>query len=149
MAPSTLGHLILGYQLVWNRLRQPAAVQLFLTPHGQEPVEGAHFLRTLEQTWSEQCPPLLLTPQTAGLLTDLLNHGSRDGPQLVVQHDLMRNEAVTGAVQRAHARGARLRFDAEWLTAADREGVLEGLSPAPMRGTNNSQTPPRWRSRMG
>ncbi|MCW5640662.1 MAG: HDOD domain-containing protein [Rhodoferax sp.] len=105
MAPSTLGHLILGYQLVWNRLRQPAAVQLFLAPHGQEPVEGAHFLRTLEQTWSEQCPPLLLTPQTAGLLADLLNHGSRDGPQLVVQHDLMRNEAVTGAVQRAHARG--------------------------------------------
>ncbi|MCZ4316775.1 HDOD domain-containing protein [Comamonadaceae bacterium G21597-S1] len=105
MAPSTLGHLILGYQLVWNRLRQPAAVQLFLTPHGQEPVEGAHFLRTLEQTWSEQCPPLLLAPQTTGLLTDLLNHGSRDGPHLVVQHDLMRNEAVTGAVQRAHARG--------------------------------------------
>lgn len=105
MAPSTLGQLILGYQLVWNRLRQPAAVQLFLAPHGHEPIEGAHFLRMLEQTWSEQCPPLLLTPLAAGLATDLLEHASSGGPQLVVQHDLLRADVVVGAVQRAHARG--------------------------------------------
>lgn len=105
MAPSTLGQLILGYQLVWDRLRQPVAVQLFLTPHGEEPVEGAHFLRMLEQTWSGQSPTLLLTPQVAGLATDLLDHASSEGPQLVVQHDLLRADAVVGAVQRAHARG--------------------------------------------
>ena len=105
MAPSTLGQLILGYQLVWDRQRKPAAVQLFLALHGQEPVEGAHFLRLLEQTWSEQCPTLLLTAQTAGLATDLLDHASSEGPQLVVQHDLLRADAVVGAVQRAHARG--------------------------------------------
>lgn len=105
MAPSTLGQLILGYQMVWNRLRQPAAVQLFLAPHGQEPIEGAHFLRMLEQTWSELCPPLLLTPQGAALATDLLDHASSEGPQLVVQNDLLRADAVVGAVQRAHARG--------------------------------------------
>lgn len=105
MAPSTLGQLILGYQLIWDRLRKPAAVQLFLAPHGEEPVEGAHFLRMLELTWSEQCPTLLLTPQTAALATDLLDHASSEGPQLVVQHDLLRADAVVGAVQRAHARG--------------------------------------------
>jgi hypothetical protein len=108
MAPSTLGQLVLGYQLVWNRLRQPAAVQLFLTPHGDAPVEGAHFLRTVEQTWSEQSPPLLLTPQTTPLLVDLLDHGARDGPMLVVQHALMRDAAIGAAVQRAHGRGVPL-----------------------------------------
>ncbi len=113
MAPSTLGHLILGYQLVWNRLRQPAAVQLFLAPHGHDPVEGAHFLRTVEQTWSEQCPTLLLTPRTAALLIDLLDHGSREGPHLVVQHDLLRTDAVAGAVQRAHGRGVPLLWRGE------------------------------------
>jgi len=108
MVPSTLGQLILGYQLVWNQLRQPAAVQLFLAPHGQESVEGAHFLRTVDQTWSEQCPTLLLTPQSAPLLVDLLDHGERDGPQIVVQHDLSHTDRVALAVQRAHERGMPL-----------------------------------------
>jgi hypothetical protein len=111
MAPSTLGHLILGYQMVWNRQREIAAVQLFLSPHGHEPVEGAHFLRTMGQTWSPQCPDLLLTPQTAALLIDLLDHDQREGPQLVVQHDLMMADpAVTEAVQRAHGRGLPLTW---------------------------------------
>ncbi len=104
MAPSTLGQLMLGYQLVWNRLRQPVAVQLFLRPFGDEPIEGAHFLRTVEQTWSDQCPALMLTPQTAGLLCDLLDHGDPDGPLLVVQHDLLADADLASAVRRAHKR---------------------------------------------
>lgn len=113
MAPSTLGQLILGYQMVWSRLRQPVAVQLFLAPHGPDPVEGAHFLRTLEQTWSEQCPTLLLTPRSAPLLADLLEHGTREGPHIVVQHDQARTDPVAGAVQRAHARGVPLVWRGE------------------------------------
>lgn len=105
MVASTLGQLILGYQLVWNRLRQPAAVQLFLAQHGPQAAEGAHFLRLLEQTWSEQCPELLLTPRSGALLIDLLEHGLREGPSIVVQHDLMRADVVAHAVQRAHGRG--------------------------------------------
>ncbi len=109
MAPSTLGQLILGYQMVWDRQRQPAAVQLFLTPHGKEPVEGAHFLRTASETWSEHCPDLLLTPLASGLLVDLLDHGPSAGPQLDVQQDLIMNSpAVAAAVQRAHVRGLPL-----------------------------------------
>jgi len=108
MVPSTLGQLILGYQLVWSRLREPAAVQLFLDAPGQVAVEGAHFLRTVEQTWSEQCPTLLLTPQSAPLLVDLLDHGERDGPQIVVQLDLARSDGVAAAVQRAYERGVPL-----------------------------------------
>lgn len=111
MLPSTLGQLTLGYQLVWNRLRQPAAVQLFVSPHGQTPVDGAHFLRTIEQTWSGQSPQLLLTPQTGHLLADLLKHISTDGPTLVVQQDLLANNpTVASAVPQAHGRGISLMW---------------------------------------
>lgn len=109
MVPSTLAQLILGYQLVWNRHREVAAVQLFLSPRGDDPVDGAHFLRTASQTWSEQCPDLLLTPLRADLLIDLLDHAQPRDPQLVVQHDLVDNDpAVASAVHRACARGLHL-----------------------------------------
>ena len=108
MAPSTLGQLMLGYQLVWNRARRPAAVELFMATVGDEPVEGAHFLRTLEQTWSEQCPSLMLTPQTPGLLTDLLEHGVPNGPWLVVRQELLGQAGVAPLLRQAHGRGLKL-----------------------------------------
>ncbi|MEO7937252.1 MAG: HDOD domain-containing protein, partial [Burkholderiaceae bacterium] len=109
MAPSTLGQLILGYQLVWNRQRQVAAVQLFVEPHGNDPVDAAHFLRTAGEIWSESNPDLLLTPQTPALLIDMLDHAQQEGSPLVVQHDLIANNpAVVAAVQSAHARGVSL-----------------------------------------
>lgn len=104
MAPSTLAQLTMGYQMVWDRLRQPTAVQLFLTPIENAQLEAAHLLRTIAHTWSELCPTLLLTPQTAGLLTDLLQHGDPDGPQVVVQHDLLARPGVADAVRQARAR---------------------------------------------
>lgn len=108
MSPSTLGQLALGYQLVWNRMRQPVAVQLFLNETGDEPVEGAHFLRTAEQTWSEQCPTLILTPRTTTLLTDFLRHGKPDGPWISVQQDMLDAAGVSDLVRQAHARGLTL-----------------------------------------
>ena len=59
MSPSVLGHLTLGYQLVWNRLRQIAAVQLFIDSPGEAPVDAEHLLRTLVQAWSLQSPQLM------------------------------------------------------------------------------------------
>ncbi len=162
MTPSTLGQLILGYQLVWNRLRQVAAVQLFLEPLGADPVEGAHFLRTASEMWPEHCPDLLLTPQTPGLLIDLLEHGQSEGPQLVVQHDLIVSDpAIAAAVRRAHARGLPLiwrgapgqRPDTTiaacfirtmlGVTAAEAiVGARASLRPAPAGATNQSPAPP-------
>lgn len=113
MAPSTLGQLMLGYQLVWNRARQPVAVQLFASTIGDERVEGAHFLRTLEQTWSEQNPILMLTPLTAGLLADLLEHGDPNGPWLVVQQELLSAPGIVALVHQAHVRGLPLVWRGE------------------------------------
>ena len=113
MVPSTLGQLTLGYQLVWNHARQPAAVQLFASPNGDGLVDGAHFLRTLEQTWSEQNPTLMLTPQTADLLARLLEHGTPKGPCLVVQRELLDAPGVEPLVRQAHARGQQLVWRGE------------------------------------
>ncbi len=121
MVPSTLGQLILGYQLVWNRQRQVAAVQLFIRPHGKDPVEGAHFLRTVNQTWSEHGPDLLLTPETPALLVDLLDHGQTEGPPLVVQHVLlMHDPAVVGSRATGAQRGMQLLYGAAHPAARQR-----------------------------
>jgi len=108
MVPSTLGQLTLGYQLVWDRLRQPTAVQLFLTPVADAHLEAAHLLRTIAHTWSALCPTLLLTPQTTALLTDLLQHGEPDGPQVVVQHHLLAQAGVADAVRQARSRSLQM-----------------------------------------
>lgn len=89
MTPSSLGQLILGYQLIWNKSRMPAAMQLFMSPLDDEPVEVAHFLRTLQQTWTGQSPILVLTPLSADLLAGSLEHNTPDGPWLCVQQDLL------------------------------------------------------------
>lgn len=104
MSPSVLGHLTLGYQLVWNRLREIAAVQLFIDSPGPAPVDAEHLLRTLNQAWSNQSPALILTPQSAPLLADLLAHAVSTGPWIAVQSSLLADPVVAPQVHNAHLR---------------------------------------------
>lgn len=113
MSSSTLGRLTLGYQIVWSRLRQPRAVQLFLADHGAEHADCAHLLRMLEQTWSELSPVLMLAPQSAALLDALLQHAKPDGPCIIVQHDRLADPGAAERVRRAHARGVPLLWRGE------------------------------------
>ena len=108
MAPSSLGQLILGYQLIWNKSRQPAAMQLFMSPLAGEPVEVAHFLRALAHTWSGQSPVLVLTPLSADLLAGSLEHNKADGPWLSVQQDLLFDAGMIDLLRQAHGRGMQL-----------------------------------------
>ena len=85
MSPSVLGHLTLGYQLVWNRLRQIAAVQLFIDSPGAAPVDAEHLLRTLAQAWSLQSPTLILSVQSPTLLADLLLHSVSTSPWIAAK----------------------------------------------------------------
>lgn len=62
----------MGYRPMWSSDRQLAGVQLFLHDSTDEPVDVAHFLRTLEQTWSPTAPRVLLSPQSPALLKNLL-----------------------------------------------------------------------------
>ncbi len=108
MAPSSLGQLILGYQLIWNKARRPAAMQLFMSPLDGEPVEVAHFLRALTLTWTGQSPILILTPLSADLLAGALEHNTSDGPWLCVQQDLLGEAGIIDLLQKAHGRGMQL-----------------------------------------
>ena len=49
MLPTVLGHLTLGYQPVWNRLRQAVAVMLFIDQPDDIAVDAVHLLATLDQ----------------------------------------------------------------------------------------------------
>ena len=113
MSPSVLGHLALGYQLVWNRVRQPAAVMLFIDREDDVAVDAAHLLRTLDQTWSAQSPALILCVQSGRLLLDLLEHAAPDGPWIAVQEDHLADPAVVARVQAAHQRGLQLLWRGE------------------------------------
>jgi EAL and modified HD-GYP domain-containing signal transduction protein len=108
MAPSSFGQLILGYQLIWNKSRQPVAMQLFMGPLEGEQADGAHFLRAVDQTWTGQSPILVLTPLSANLLADLLQHCKPDGPWLSVEQDLLVDAGTVELLRQAHQRGVQL-----------------------------------------
>lgn len=131
MLPSVLGNLTLGYQLVWNRLRQPAAVQLFvdLRPHAS--VDAAHLLAALERAWSEQSPVLLLCVQNADLLLDLLRHAPPDGPWIVVQEQQLADPLLAEQVREAHLRGVPVwsrNAPGQAAGAADGAGVKRSIT---------------------
>lgn len=108
MAPSSFGQLILGYQLIWNKSRQPVAMQLFMAPLEGEQADAPHFLRAVEQTWTGLSPILLLTPLSADLLADLLQHCQSDGPWLSVEQDLLVDTGMVDLLRQAHQRGVQL-----------------------------------------
>lgn len=135
MSPSVLGHLTLGYQLVWNRLRQIAAIQLFIESEGAAPVDAAHMLGTVAQAWSGQSPTLILSVQSDRLLADLLEHASASGPWIAVQNSLLADPAMARRVHDARCRGLSLLWRGEHAelenpqTAADFSRGIVCLTP--------------------
>ncbi len=112
MAPSVLGSLTLGYQLLWNQLRQLAGVQLFIeadTGGSAATVDARHLLDALRDAWSEQSPPLLLSVNSPTLLADLLAHAPVDAPWIEVDERLLvQDPALAQRVHQAHQRGLAL-----------------------------------------
>ena len=62
MSTAALGQVTLGYQLIWNALRQVAGVQLFIAAHDGERVDTPALLQALTQAWPNEAPQLLLSP---------------------------------------------------------------------------------------
>ncbi len=69
-----LNVLVMGYRPLWGAERRIVGVQLFLHDSSDEPVDAAHFLRILQETWAPSAPRLLLSPQSPALLKNLLVH---------------------------------------------------------------------------
>lgn len=113
MSHTVLDKVALGYQLLWNPLRQLSGIQLFIGSDDMNPVDAPHLLSAIEELWSEQAPILLLSVQSHQLLGDLLDSASNSSPWLEVQQTQLRDPALAPRVQRAHQRGLRLIWRGE------------------------------------
>lgn len=113
MAHTVLGSVSLGYQLLWNPLRQLSGVQLFIGTDDTAAVDAPHLLSALGEAWSEQAPVLLLCVQSPRLLGDLLDHAPKGGPWLEVHESQLRDPAMAQRVHQAHQRGLKLIWRGE------------------------------------
>ena len=113
MAHTILGNVSLGYQLLWNQLRQLSGVHLFIGTDDTAPVDAPHLLGALEEAWSEQAPVLLLSVQSPRLLGDLLEHAPRSSPWIEVHESQLRDPAMSQRVHQAHQRGLKLVWRGE------------------------------------
>ena len=113
MAKTVLGSVSLGYQLLWNQLRQPSGVQLFVGADDDAPVDAPHLLNALDELWSGQAPTLLLSVQSPRLLADMLDHGLASSPWIEVHESQLRDPATAQRAQRAHQRGMKLIWRGE------------------------------------
>lgn len=136
MALSALSSLTLGYRPLWNKDRALAGVQLYLDCDPAQDPDVAHFLRILQEMWSQSAPPLLLSPQTHQLLSALLEHAPAGSPWVEVRGDWLENSALYAQAQAAQARGLKLVWrgalgelpdagTAQWFASS-----LLGLAPA-------------------
>jgi len=113
MVPTVLGSVALGYQLLWNPLRQLSGVHLFAGIDDLCPVDALHLLAAITDQWSEQAPTLLLAVQSQRLLSDLLDHAPLDSPWLEVNNNHLRDPAMAQRVHQAHQRGLQLVWRGE------------------------------------
>lgn len=110
MALSALSSLTLGYRPLWNNKRTLAGVQLYLDSDPALEPEVPHFLRILQEMWSQAAAPLLLSPQSPQLLGALLQHAPAGSPWIEVRGDWLANAALHAQVQAAQARGLKLAW---------------------------------------
>jgi hypothetical protein len=108
MAASVLGTISLGYQLLWNRQRQPVAVKLFVDCEDPHKVDARHLLHVLHELWAQKSPQLLLAIQSPQLLLDVLDHGIASAPHLIIPHAMLAHPDLLQRAKRAHARGLHM-----------------------------------------
>ena len=109
MAQSVLSSLTLGYRPLWSRARRLAGVQLYVHEDPGAEADMAHLLRSLDELWSRQAPPLLISPQSRQVLCNLLEHAPQGSPWIEVRGDwLQQDEGIYQLTQKAKARGLML-----------------------------------------
>lgn len=113
MAHSVLDSVSLGYQLVWNQLRQVRGIQLFVGAHHASPVDAVHLLNALNEQWTDQAPALLLSTPSPQLLGDLLSHATGSRPWIEVHDHQLRDPSMVRRVYQAHQRGLKLVWRGE------------------------------------
>lgn len=109
MVQSALSSLTLGYRPLWGRTRRLAGIQLYVHEDPGTSADMAHFLRSVDEVWSRQAAPLLISPQSRQVLCNLLEHAPQGSPWIEVRGDwLQQDDAIDQLVQKAKARGLKL-----------------------------------------
>ncbi|MBS7780799.1 histidine kinase, partial [Acidovorax sp. CCYZU-2555] len=108
MALSALSSLTLGYRPLWNNERTLAGVQLYIDCDPAIDPDVPHFLRILQEMWSQAAPPLLLSPQTHQLLSAFLQNAPAGSPWIEVRGDWIEDSTLYAQAQAAQARGLKL-----------------------------------------
>lgn len=108
MAHTVLGDVSLGYQFLWNPLRQLGGIHLFIgTEDGME-VDAPHLLRSLCTLWSEQAPILILSVQSHPLLRDLLGLNLPPNIWLEINQTHLTDPVMARRVHLAQQHGAMM-----------------------------------------
>ena len=123
MAHTLLGHMALGYQLLWNQQRQLCAVQLVIDPQGQGVPDIAPLLVELKNTWPNHAPTLLLSSTSTALLAVLLDQTPSDGPWIEVSEAFLTEPDIIMRVRQASQRGLKLVWRGE---SGARPGATRG-----------------------
>lgn len=113
MSTAALGQVTLGYQLIWDALRQVSGVQLFIAADEGQRVDTTQLLQALAAAWSEHAPQMLLSPASPDLLVDLLTHASAKGPWIEIQDTQLHDARLIERVVQAHRRGIPLVWRGE------------------------------------
>jgi c-di-GMP phosphodiesterase len=113
MSTAALGQVALGYQLIWNALRQVAGVQLFMAAEEGKRVETPQLLQAISNAWSDQAPQLLLSPASPELLGEVLAHAQPTGPWIEVQDTHLHDASLIERLFQAHQRGVQLVWRGE------------------------------------
>lgn len=109
MAQTVLSSLTLGYRPLWSRARRLAGVQLYLHEDPGAQADVQHLLRILQELWSQQAVPLLLSPQTRQVLCNLLERAPAGSPWIEVNGQWFQQDAgIYELVRRARSRGLML-----------------------------------------
>lgn len=106
MTRTVLDSVALGYQPVWNRSRQLAAVRMPVLVLDRASVDGQHFVRALGNDWPRAAPTLIIAPRSLPLVDQLLQLPPIPNTWLEVPGDLLASAEgrarMAAAVRRGH-----------------------------------------------
>ena len=140
MVQSVFSALTLGYRPLWSRARRLVGLQLFVHEDPGCNADMAHFLRSLDEIWSRQAPPLLISPQSRQVLCNLLEHVPQGSPWIEVRGDWLQQDAgIYALVQQAKARGLMLVWGGSLAEVPEADAAryfASSLLSLPLEGAN-------------
>ena len=125
---TVLDSIALGYEPVWNRARELAAVRLGVRAVHPESVDAAHLMQALGDDWPASAPVLILSVDSPRLLQQALACAPVQNTWLEVPAALFEQPETLARLTAGARRGHRL------LRRTDLAAVRgEGLAPADAR----------------